>query len=54
LLQPGRHAWVQLLRGSIQLNGVALTAGDGASVSDEVELGLRSSSTSETLLFDLA
>ena len=24
-LQPGRHAWVQLVRGTIQLNNVALT-----------------------------
>ena len=27
-LQPGLHAWVQVVRGGIQLNGTALSAGD--------------------------
>ena len=49
-----RHAWVQVVNGSVQLNGVALTTGDGASISEEVTLDLVSSSDSETLLFDLA
>ena len=53
VLQPGRHAWVQVVRGSVQLNGVPLIEGDGASVS-HVALEVRSSSASETLLFDLA
>ena len=52
-IRAGRHAWVQVVRGSVQLNGVALTAGDGASACD-VALEVRSSSASETLLFDLA
>jgi quercetin 2,3-dioxygenase len=52
-IQPGRHAWVQVVRGSVQLNGVELTAGDGASAFD-VALEVRSSSASETLLFDMA
>jgi quercetin 2,3-dioxygenase len=54
VIQPGRHVWVQVIRGSIQLNGVALTAGDGACISDEAAAEVRSSSVSETLLFDLA
>ena len=52
-VQTGRHVWVQVVRGSVQLNGVALTQGDGAAVSDDA-LELRSSSASETLLSDLA
>ena len=32
-LPPGRHAWVQVARGAITLNGLAMNAGDGAAVS---------------------
>ena len=32
-LKPGRHAWLQVLRGQAALNGQALAAGDGAAVS---------------------
>ena len=52
-LQPGRHAWVQVVRGSIKLNGSALIAGDGAAIVDE-PLDLTASSASEALLIDLA
>ena len=40
-LEPGRHAWVQVVRGSINLNGRALHTSDGAAVSDEPSLGDR-------------
>lgn len=54
-LAPGRHAWVQVVRGEVQLNGVTLGPGDGASVSDETELALRvGRDGAEFLLFDLA
>jgi redox-sensitive bicupin YhaK (pirin superfamily) len=53
-LKPGRHAWVQLARGSGTLNGVALKAGDGAAVSDESTLVLTADEPVEALLFDLA
>ena len=52
-LQPGRHAWVQVMRGGIHLNGTALSAGDGAAIVDEA-VELIGSSASETLLIDLA
>src|SRR4029077_12472352 len=29
-LRPGRHAWLQVARGVIELNGTKLKAGDGA------------------------
>jgi redox-sensitive bicupin YhaK (pirin superfamily) len=53
-LTPGRHAWVQVLRGGVALNGLAITAGDGAAVSDESALAIRAEGPSEVLLFDLA
>src|SRR5262245_58261922 len=34
----GRHAWVQVARGQVRVNGQALAAGDGAAISDEPEL----------------
>src|SRR5436190_15809541 len=34
-LAEGRYAWLQVLRGSVSLNGNDLHAGDGAAVSDE-------------------
>ncbi len=52
-LAPGRHAWVQVLRGRIQLNGIDLSASDGAAVSEEIALGLRAVERSELMLFDL-
>ncbi|HKI37956.1 MAG TPA: pirin family protein [Gemmataceae bacterium] len=53
-LKPGRHAWVQVLRGQVTVNGVVLTAGDGAAVSDEERLEIGSDHGAEVLLFDLA
>ncbi|TMA83384.1 MAG: pirin family protein [Deltaproteobacteria bacterium] len=56
---PGRHAWVQVARGDVRLNGTPLTAGDGAAVSDERALDLvgepaPAGGAGEVLLFDLA
>ncbi|WP_293131182.1 pirin family protein [Microcoleus sp. bin38.metabat.b11b12b14.051] len=53
-LQPNRHAWVQVARGSILLNGLTLEKGDGAAVSDEAELAIEAAEDAEFLLFDLA
>lgn len=53
-LRAGRRAWVQLIRGGLELNGVVLRAGDGAAVSEEARLVLRAVEPSELLLFDLA
>jgi redox-sensitive bicupin YhaK (pirin superfamily) len=53
-LTPGRHAWVQVARGSVTLNGKTLNEGDGAAVSDETDLRLSGVMPSEVLLFDLA
>jgi quercetin 2,3-dioxygenase len=53
-LQAGRHAWVQLARGSVKLNGVELQAGDGAAITKEDEVRVEAKEASEVLLFDLA
>ena len=53
-LKPGRRAWLQIARGKVTLNGSALEAGDGASVSEERTLTLKAIDDAETLLFDLA
>jgi redox-sensitive bicupin YhaK (pirin superfamily) len=53
-IPSGRHAWLQVLRGSVSLNGQAMSAGDGAAVSEESALAIRAESSSEVLLFDLA
>jgi len=50
---PGRHAWVQVTRGAVTLNDKALVAGDGAAISDEVQLVIQGKEASEILLFDL-
>ena len=54
-LAPGRHAWVQVARGELSVNGEVLRAGDGAAVSEERELVLegRGREPAEALLFDL-
>ncbi len=53
-LAPGRHAWVQVLRGAVQCNGESLQTSDGAAVSDAAELSLTATSQAEVMLFDLA
>jgi quercetin 2,3-dioxygenase len=53
-LASGRHAWVQVARGAVKLNGTELKAGDGAAISDESEVRVESREPSEVLLFDLA
>jgi hypothetical protein len=53
-LAPGRHAWVQVVNGSVRLGDHDLGEGDGAAVSDEARLEISGRSTGEILVFDLA
>jgi hypothetical protein len=53
-LRPGRHAWIQVARGALVVNGVALAAGDGVAASDEARLDVVATGGAELLLFDLA
>lgn len=48
------HAWVQVARGAVTLNGTALKEGDGAAVTDEKELAIEATADAEILVFDLA
>lgn len=53
-LQTGRHAWIQLISGQLDVNGDTLNAGDGAAISDEQKLLIKPlADNSEFLLFDL-
>lgn len=53
-LAENRHAWVQVVKGSLELNGETLKASDGASISNETLLKMKSlSDEAEFLLFDL-
>ncbi|MDX1946968.1 MAG: pirin family protein [Pirellulaceae bacterium] len=53
-LAPGRHGWLQVLRGSVALAGQALAAGDGAAISGEAQLAISATDSAELMLFDLA
>jgi redox-sensitive bicupin YhaK (pirin superfamily) len=53
-LAAGRHAWLQVLRGSVTLNGMDLKTSDGAAVSEERELNIQAGEDAEIMLFDLA
>ena len=53
-LAPSRHAWVQVVRGQLTVNGTALAPGDGAAVSAETHLELTAATPVEALVFDLA
>jgi hypothetical protein len=53
-LEPDRHAYVQVARGSVKLNGTQLETGDGAALSAEKSVELTGVKDAEVLLFDLA
>lgn len=50
---PGRCGWLHVVRGSVQLNGTELSAGDGVAIREESEIGISATSSGEVLLFDL-
>jgi redox-sensitive bicupin YhaK (pirin superfamily) len=53
-LATDRHAWVQLITGTLELGGETLRTGDGAAISDETILKLQAfEDNTEFLLFDL-
>jgi len=53
-LKSERHAYVQVARGSVTLNGQPLETGDGAAISAEKSINLTGVNDAEVLLFDLA
>jgi redox-sensitive bicupin YhaK (pirin superfamily) len=53
-LKPGRKSWVQVVRGSVDVNGKAASAGDGVALVDEAGLTITArEDNSEILVFDL-
>ena len=53
-LSKNRHAWIQVVKGKLSLNGEELNTGDGAAISEEEILQIKSlKNDTEFLLFDL-
>jgi quercetin 2,3-dioxygenase len=52
-LRDGRLGWLQVARGAVSLNGVALATGDGAAIEKETDLVIRADSDAEILLFEM-
>jgi hypothetical protein len=52
-LSPERAGWLQVLRGSAEVNGTPLSAGDAAAFEHETELVLTGAESAEMLWFDL-
>ena len=53
-LATGRFAWLQVLRGSVLLNGQPMSTSDGAAISETTQLKIEANSDAEVMLFDLA
>ena len=53
-LEADRHAWIQVAKGAVRVNGKELAVGDGAAISGEKNLRVEAAAPSEVLLFDLA
>ena len=54
VLNPGRKAYVHVVRGAVYVNGVPLLAGDAALLADEPQVRLVQGQDAEVLVFDLA
>jgi len=52
-LAAGRHAWLQVLRGELTLNGQPLGTSDGAAISEESRLTIAAEQPAEVMLFDM-
>lgn len=52
-LADGRHAWLQVLSGEVEVSGQRSHAGDGVAVSREAMISVHAIAESELLLFDL-
>ena len=50
----GRRGWMQIVAGTVTVNGETLTAGDGAAIADVETLDIVARADAEFLLFDMA
>ncbi|MGA9853732.1 MAG: pirin family protein [Gammaproteobacteria bacterium] len=52
-LPQGRHAWLQIARGSVNINGRTLSEGDGAALMGPAAISVSGAPEGEILLFDM-
>jgi redox-sensitive bicupin YhaK (pirin superfamily) len=52
-LAKERGAWVQLIKGALEVNGAVLSVGDGAAIEATDQLAFKACENAEFLLFDL-
>lgn len=52
-MKEGRIAWLQIVKGTIEVNDETLHAGDGASIEVAIDLKFKATSDTELLLFDM-
>ncbi len=53
-IDKNRQAWLQILRGEVEVAGERLTAGDAVAVTEESGLTLAAQTAAEVMLFDLS
>ena len=53
LAEPGRKAWVHVVRGSAAVNGHRLEAGDALGLEGEPSIKIEHGRAAEVLVFDL-
>lgn len=51
--QVARHIWIQMIKGSINVLGKTIEAGDGAAIVGEQEIAMSAQAGAEFLLFDM-
>jgi len=54
VVERGRHAWLQVARGELVVNGTTLRSGDAVATSRATDLHVVANTTTDALLFDLA
>lgn len=52
-VKKGRDVWIQMARGTVEVNGILLQQGDGAAVTEEQSLRFEGKQEAEILVFDL-
>jgi quercetin 2,3-dioxygenase len=52
-LESNRHGWIQVMSGQLEVNGIELEAGDGASVSEVSQLRFKALTHCQLLFLDL-
>lgn len=53
-IDNGRHAWVHVARGIVELNGEKMREGDGLAINEGGPIEITSSTSAEVLIFDIA